>query len=129
VIRWITMHEIRINIRVNLISGHVDRPSPRAGPFAHFGVQHRFTHLTLDSQREEQYELNGSRYHFWRATERCSPGEWQHDVSSEVRRAFAEVSVIQASLNSILLPSLSLTYHPRPLRAPCGVEIKDSGGG
>jgi hypothetical protein len=26
VIRWITTHEIRINIRVNLISGHADRP-------------------------------------------------------------------------------------------------------
>jgi hypothetical protein len=33
------MHEIRINIQVNLISGHADRPGPRAGPSAHFGVQ------------------------------------------------------------------------------------------
>jgi hypothetical protein len=39
-IRWITTHEIRINIRVNLISGHTDRPGPWAGPSAHFGVQH-----------------------------------------------------------------------------------------
>jgi hypothetical protein len=40
VIRWITTHEIRINIRVDLISGHADRPGPRAGPSAHFGAQH-----------------------------------------------------------------------------------------
>jgi hypothetical protein len=47
VIRWITTHEIRINIRVNLISGHADRPDPRAGPSAHFGVQHYPTYLGL----------------------------------------------------------------------------------
>jgi hypothetical protein len=40
VIRWITTHEIRINIRVNLISGHADHPGLRARPSAHFGVQH-----------------------------------------------------------------------------------------
>jgi hypothetical protein len=40
VIRWITTHEIRINTRVNLISGHADCPGPRAGPSAHFSVQH-----------------------------------------------------------------------------------------
>jgi hypothetical protein len=39
-IRWITTHEIRINIQVNLISGHADRPGPRVVPSAHFGVQH-----------------------------------------------------------------------------------------
>jgi hypothetical protein len=40
VIRWITTHGIRINTQVNLISGHADCPGPRAGPAAHFGVQH-----------------------------------------------------------------------------------------
>jgi hypothetical protein len=39
-IRWITTHEIRINTRVNLISGHADCPGPRAGPFVQFGSQH-----------------------------------------------------------------------------------------
>jgi hypothetical protein len=39
VIRVITTHEIRINTRVNLISGHADCPGPRAGPSAQFGSQ------------------------------------------------------------------------------------------
>jgi hypothetical protein len=47
VIRWITTHEIRINIRVNLISGHADRPGPWAGPSAHFGVQQDGSELEL----------------------------------------------------------------------------------
>jgi hypothetical protein len=48
VIRWITTHEIRINIRVNLISGHADRPGPRAGPSAHFGAQHMPPYLLVE---------------------------------------------------------------------------------
>jgi hypothetical protein len=47
VIRWITTHEIKINIRVNLISEHADRPGPWAGPSAHFGVQQRRNYSVL----------------------------------------------------------------------------------
>jgi hypothetical protein len=56
VIRWITTHEIRINIRVNLISGHADRPDPWAGPSAHFGVQHIYTYR-VDEVEEEGISL------------------------------------------------------------------------
>jgi hypothetical protein len=38
-IRWITMHEIRIITRVNQIAGHADCPGLRAGPSATFGAQ------------------------------------------------------------------------------------------